>query len=85
MIPVTKTFLPPIEEYQLHLKTAWKKQWLTNRGELVVTLEEKLKNFLGVENLLITNNGTIPLQIALKLVAWSGFFNCGIISLPGLR
>jgi dTDP-4-amino-4,6-dideoxygalactose transaminase len=72
MIPVTKTFLPPIEEYELHLKTIWKKQWLTNRGELVVSLEEKLKNFLGVENLLITNNGTIPLQIALKLLASRG-------------
>ena len=72
MIPVTKTFLPPIEEYRLYLETIWKKQWLTNRGELVVALEEKLKDFLGVENLLITNNGTIPLQIALKLLAARG-------------
>ena len=72
MIPVTKTFLPPIEEYHLYLETIWQKQWLTNRGELVVALEEKLKNFLGVENLLITNNGTIPLQIALKLLAQKG-------------
>ena len=72
MIPVTKTFLPPIEEYQLYLETIWKKQWLTNRGELVVALEEKLKSFLGVEKLLITNNGTIPLQIALKLLAARG-------------
>jgi dTDP-4-amino-4,6-dideoxygalactose transaminase len=40
---------------------------LTNRGELVVELETVLKNYLGVSNILITNNGTIPLQIALKL------------------
>lgn len=72
MIPVTKTFLPPIEEYQFHLETIWKKQWLTNRGELVLTLEEKLKTFLGVKNLLLTNNGTVPLQIALKLLAQNG-------------
>ena len=44
MIPVTKTFLPPIEEYNAILKRAWDKQWITNRGDLVIELEEKLKN-----------------------------------------
>jgi len=72
MIPVTKTFLPPLDEYRFYLEKAWKKQWISNRGELVVALEEKLKSFLGVENLLITNNGTIPLQIALKLLGLNG-------------
>ena len=72
MIPVTKTFLPPIEEYQAILKRAWDKQWITNRGELVLELEEKLKNHLSVNNIIITNNGTIPLQIALKLLGQGG-------------
>ncbi len=72
MIPVTKTFLPPLDEYRFYLEKAWKKQWISNRGELVVALEEKLKSFLGVENLLITNNGTIPLLIALKLLGLNG-------------
>jgi len=72
MINVTKTYLPPIEEYIEILKRAWNKQWITNRGELVVELEEKLKNYLGVNNILITNNGTIPLQIALKLLGNNG-------------
>lgn len=68
MINVTKTYLPPIEEYQLILKRAWDKEWITNRGELVLELEEKLKKYLCVPNIIITNNGTIPLQIALKLL-----------------
>ncbi|MDQ3015339.1 MAG: DegT/DnrJ/EryC1/StrS family aminotransferase [Bacteroidota bacterium] len=72
MIPVTKTFLPPLEEYQAVLKRAWDKQWLTNRGELVLELEEKLKEYLSVKNILVTNNGTVPLQIALKLLANGG-------------
>ena len=72
MIPVTKTFLPPQEEYQSILKRAWDKQWLTNRGELVLELEEKLKEYLSVKNILVTNNGTVPLQIALKLLADGG-------------
>ena len=31
-------------------------------------LESKLKDYLNVDNIIITNNGTIPLQIALKLL-----------------
>lgn len=72
MIPVTKTFLPPIEEYQTFIQRAYTKQWLTNRGELILELEEKLKKYLGVTNIIVTNNGTIPLQIALKLLARNG-------------
>lgn len=72
MIPVTKSFLPPIEEYQKHVQKAFDNGWLTNRGELVLELEEKLKKYLGVQNILISNNGTIPLQIALKLLGKGG-------------
>jgi dTDP-4-amino-4,6-dideoxygalactose transaminase len=72
MISVTKTFLPPIEEYQTFVQRAYNKQWLTNRGELVLELECKLKEFLSVSNILITNNGTVPLQIALKLLGNQG-------------
>jgi dTDP-4-amino-4,6-dideoxygalactose transaminase len=72
MINVTKTFLPPIEEYNKQVQRAWDNQWLTNRGELVLELEEKLKNYLSVSNIIVTNNGTIPLQIALKLLGKHG-------------
>jgi dTDP-4-amino-4,6-dideoxygalactose transaminase len=72
MINVTKTFLPSIENYNSYLKRAWDKVWLTNRGELTLELEEKLKNFLKINNIIITNNGTIPLQIALKLYGKNG-------------
>lgn len=72
MITVTKTFLPPIEDYNRQVQRAWKNQWLTNRGQLVLELEEKLKGFLKTSSILITNNGTIPLQIALKLLGNGG-------------
>ena len=35
-------------------------------------LEERLKGYLGVEWMTVTNNGTIPLQIALKLLGKGG-------------
>jgi dTDP-4-amino-4,6-dideoxygalactose transaminase len=74
MINVTKTFLPPIAEYTAQVQRAFTNEWITNRGELVLELEHKLTHYLGLEqsNLLITNNGTIPLQIALKLLGKQG-------------
>jgi dTDP-4-amino-4,6-dideoxygalactose transaminase len=72
MINVTKTFFPPIEEYTKQLERIWKNQWLTNRGALVQELEKKLKEYLGVNNLTLTTNGTLPIQIAIKALGLSG-------------
>lgn len=66
MINVVQTFLPSPEEYTAYLERIWKSKWLTNRGELVRELEQKLTGFLDVKNLLLVNNGTIALQIAIK-------------------
>ena len=66
MINVTKTYLPPFEEYASILKRAWDKAWITNNGELVQELESKLKEYLDVQHLLFTCNGTVVLQMALK-------------------
>jgi dTDP-4-amino-4,6-dideoxygalactose transaminase len=74
MINVTKTFFPPIEEYNLQVKRIWDNQWLTNRGELLLELEERLTSFLSLDQskIIAMNNGTIPLQIAIKLLAKGG-------------
>jgi len=66
VIPVTKPFLPPLEEYNDLLKGVWERNILTNRGPLATELEQKLSNYLGVENILFLSNGTIAIQIALK-------------------
>jgi dTDP-4-amino-4,6-dideoxygalactose transaminase len=71
-INVTKTFLPPITAYNKLVQRAWDNEWLTNRGELVLELEDKLKKYLAISNIILTNNGTIPLQIALKLLGQGG-------------
>jgi len=72
MINVTKTFFPPIQSYINQLEKVWTNEWLTNRGELVIELEMELKRHLEVEYMIIMNNGTIPLQIALKLFGRGG-------------
>ncbi len=66
MINVTKSFLPPIEEYIQHLRGIWERGHLTNHGPLVNELEEKLKNYLGVRHCFFVNNGTTALQIAIR-------------------
>jgi dTDP-4-amino-4,6-dideoxygalactose transaminase len=74
MIPVTKTYLPPIEEFTFHVNRAYNNGWLTNRGILVQDLESKLSEYLGLNEskILCLNNGTIPLQIAIKLLGKGG-------------
>jgi dTDP-4-amino-4,6-dideoxygalactose transaminase len=72
MINVTKTFFPPLEEYNEQVKRIWQNEWLTNRGELLQELETKVIDYLGTSNVIIMNNGTIPLQIALKILGEKG-------------
>ena len=72
MINVTKSYLPPIEEYQKYLSGIWANSWLTNQGPLVQELEKKLKDYLGVENLLFVSNGTIAIQLAIKALELKG-------------
>lgn len=74
MIPVTKSFLPPIEKYLEQIQRIYNNEWLTNRGELVRELEIKISDYLQLSNtnILCTSNGTISLQIALKVLGNNG-------------
>lgn len=72
MIPVTKTFLPPIDEYQSYLQEIWASNQVANGGKLLFDLQKKIKEVLGAPNMVLTTNGTLPLQIALKVLAGKG-------------
>ncbi|MFC3415162.1 DegT/DnrJ/EryC1/StrS family aminotransferase [Algoriphagus hitonicola] len=72
MIPVTKPFLPPRQDYDRYLDGIWERNWLTNNGPLVNELELSLKEFLGVKHLLYVGNGTIALQLAIKALNLKG-------------
>jgi len=72
MIPVTKTFLPPIEEYYQLIQQIWDSNQLTNGGKLLFELQAGIKEYLKVPNVILTANGTLPIQIALKLLANKG-------------
>ena len=59
--------MPDINEFISYTKKIWRNRWLTNHGEFVNLLEKKLKHYLAAADLLCVTNGTIALQIALKL------------------
>ena len=72
MIPVTKTYLPNQDKYKAYIDSIYKAGWVTNRGELLQTLEKRLADYLGVKNLVLVANGSLALQVAYKALALKG-------------
>lgn len=66
MINVTRTVLPPLEEYVAQLEKIWATGQVTNNGPLLRELEQKLKDYFRVKHLFLVANGTLGLQIALR-------------------
>lgn len=64
-IYVTKSFMPPLEEYMGYVEKIFNSGVLTNQGPCVKELESKIKEYLGVKNFHYVTNGTIALQLAL--------------------
>jgi hypothetical protein len=50
IISATKPFIPPVSEYQEKVSEILNRGWLTNQGPCVEELEERLKDYLKVEN-----------------------------------
>lgn len=67
-IYVTKSFLPPRLEFDQYIDQIWQNGQLTNQGPLLKDLEEKIEQRLAVNNLHFVSNGTIALQLALKVL-----------------
>ena len=66
MINVTRSFMPPIEEYEKYIKKIWDSRYLTNEGPLLQELRDKMKEYLEVNYVNIVNNGTTALELAIK-------------------
>ena len=65
-INVTKSFLPPKEDYLAYVDKIWASGHLTNQGPLVQELEKNLQSFLGTPYLQFCSNGTIAIQLAIR-------------------
>lgn len=65
-INVTQSSMPTIEEYIEELKPVWDSRWLSNRGAASIKFEEKLKEYLGVEDVYCFANGHLALECVLQ-------------------
>lgn len=63
---VTKTFVPPLKQYQKYLKDIFDTKQLTNQGKHLHKLESNLKTYLNVKNIHCLANGTLALQLAIR-------------------
>jgi dTDP-4-amino-4,6-dideoxygalactose transaminase len=72
MINVTKTYLGDIDKFKNYVEGIYARGWLTNHGPLVCELEQRLKDCLGVKHVLLTNNGTLALQVAYRALGMTG-------------
>ena len=74
-INVTESYLPEKEDFFELINEIWESKTLTNRGLMVQKLENNISNFLELSSeyeIIAMCNGTIPLQIMLKLLGKKG-------------
>lgn len=71
-IYVTRPLLPNIENISKRIKKVWESKWLTNNGAQHKELEERLKKYLEVDNLVLFTNGTLALLLGIKALELTG-------------
>ena len=71
-IYVTKTYLPPFDEFVDSLKDIWDSHFVTNDGKFYRAFETELRNCTKVENLVCVGNGTLALQLAIRALGLEG-------------
>ena len=69
---VTRSSMPPIEEYVEEIKDIWESRWLTNMGVKHQAFQVGLQKYLGVENIDLFTNGHMALELSLQALNLSG-------------
>lgn len=69
---VTRSSLPPLEEYVEVLKPIWDSAWLTNMGAYHEEFKEQLKRYLKVGSLELFVNGHMALELAIQAMELQG-------------
>ena len=72
LITVTSPLLPNLDEFHTMLQQIWDSKWITNNGQFHKQLEAALKEYLGVPQVSLFTNGTLPLLTALQALRITG-------------
>ena len=71
-INVTRSSMPPFEEYCEEIRGLWDSHWLTNMGAKHQQLENELKHYLGCEELTLFTNGHLALENVIEAFSLRG-------------
>ena len=71
-ILVTRSSIPPFDEYVSEIKKMWETHWLTNMGEKHQDLQRGLQEYLGLENIDLFTNGHMALELSLQALGMQG-------------
>lgn len=69
---VTRAVLPEMEEYIDEIREIWDTHWLTNMGQKHRELQEKLREYLEVDNIDLMVNGHMALELSLQALDLKG-------------
>lgn len=71
-ILVTRSSMPELDEYIDEIKELWDSHWLTNMGVKHRQFQEKLEEYLDVENVELLTNGHMALELTLQAMNLQG-------------
>lgn len=71
-ILVTRSSMPPAEEFFHEIRPLWDSCWLTNMGPKHNEFQSKLKEYLQVKNIALFVNGHMALELALQAMNLQG-------------
>jgi dTDP-4-amino-4,6-dideoxygalactose transaminase len=71
-ILVTRSSMPPFEEYAAEIRDLWDSHWITNMGVKHEELEKRLCEYLSAEHICLFSNGHMALELSLEAMGLKG-------------
>ena len=81
-IQVTRSSMPPMDEYVAEIADLWDSHWLTNMGAKHMELEAKLKEFFGVEGVALLTNGHAAIEVVIEAMGLGADGRKKVITTP---
>lgn len=72
MINVTRSTIPPFDEFCNQIRPLWESRWLTNMGVYHKELEKELIHYLQTPNITLYTNGHLALEYAIQALDLKG-------------
>lgn len=72
IINVTRSLMPPYEEYCAEIKDLWDSRWLTNMGAKHQKLKQELARYVDAKNLALLVNGHMAIELSLQALGLTG-------------